>query len=67
MKVIRAKRGVYVPRNPENPDKNEMRLVQSGLIAIVPDSYILQEGTYQDLGELILKDDNKKTKKSKEG
>lgn len=60
MKVIRAKRGIHVPHNPESPDRNSMRLVQTGLIAIVPEDYPLPKDSYQDLGKLKL--ENKKSK-----
>lgn len=55
MKLIRALRGIHVPSNPENPDKNTMRLVHAGLIAIIPDSFVLPEGSYQELQDLTIK------------
>ena len=59
MKVIRADRGIYVPHDPEKPDHNQMRLLQKGLIALVPDNYVLPEGSYKDLGKLKLDKSNK--------
>lgn len=66
LKVIRAKRGMYVPCDPENPDNNAMRLVQSGLIAIVPEDFVLLEDTYTTVGKVEL-DINKKQTKQKQG
>lgn len=63
MKVIRADRGIYVPHDPEKPDNNQMRLLQKGLVALVPESYVLPEGSYKDLGKLDLN----KLKKEKQG
>ena len=51
MKVIRANRGIFIPQNPENPDMNSMRLVQTGLIAIVPDGFALPKDSFSDVGE----------------
>lgn len=62
MKIIRAERGIYVPHNPEKPDKNSMRLVQNGLLAIVPDEFELPEDSYIDMGKVHL---HKKGEKSK--
>lgn len=59
MKVIRANRGLYVPNNPEKPDNNSMRLVPTGLVALVPEDFNLPEGSYADLGKF-------KEKKKKE-
>ena len=55
IKVIRAEKNIFVPNNPEKPDKNSMRLVSTGLVALVPDSYALPEGSYQDLGKIQAK------------
>lgn len=55
MKLIRASRGIYVPHDPEKPDKNAMRLVQTGLIAIIPDNFVLPEDSYVELQDLHIK------------
>lgn len=60
MKVIRASRGIYVPHDPEKPDSNSMRLVQSGLLAIIPDDFHLPDDSYKELGELEIKKKDKK-------
>lgn len=53
MKVIRAKRNIFVPHNPEMPDTNSMRLVQTGLIAIVSDDFQLPEGSHKIIGTVV--------------
>lgn len=53
MRIIRAKRGIFIPCDPEKPDKNMMRLVQTGLIAIVPDDYALPEDSYSEAYQLV--------------
>ena len=55
MKVIRTKRPLYVPQNPEKPDHNSMRLVQTNLIALVPSDFQLPEDSYMDLGKVKIK------------
>lgn len=60
MRVIRAERGIYVPQNPESPDKLSVRLVETNIIALVPDDYHLPEDSYTDLGKLKI--DKKKEK-----
>lgn len=54
MKIIRAERGVYVPHDPEKPNNNEMRLLQKGLVALVPSNYALPQDSYKDLGKVDL-------------
>lgn len=51
MKVIRASRGIFVPINPEKPDINSVRLLQTGLIALIPDDFSLPKDSYVDLGK----------------
>jgi len=60
MKIIRASRDVYVPVNPEQPDKNSMRLVHKNLLAIIPEEFELPEDSYIDLGKFNLKKTDKK-------
>lgn len=60
MKIIRASRDIYVPVNPEDPDKNSLRPVHKNLIAIVPEDFLLPEDSYVDLGKFNLKKSEKK-------
>lgn len=60
MKVIRAKRPVFVPANPEKPD-SVMKPVGSGLIALIPSEFHLPEGSHEivhefEIGEKSLLD-----------
>lgn len=59
IRLIRAKRNIFVPHDPENPDKNSMRLVQTGLIALVPNNFELPKDYYLDLGKVQVKKDKK--------
>jgi hypothetical protein len=59
VKVIRAKKALFVPLNPERPDKNAMRLVSAGLVALVPEEFFLPDGSYQDVGHIKTKDNKK--------
>ena len=52
MRVIRAERNLFVPHNPEKPDKNSMRLVPTGLVALVPDEYEMPEGSFKEVGRV---------------
>ena len=52
MKVIRAKGHIYVPTNPEKPDTSTMRLVQTGLIALVPDDFQLPKDKFEEVGKV---------------
>lgn len=52
MRVIRAERNLFVPQNPEKPDKNSMRLVPTGLVALVPDEYKMPEGSFKEIGKV---------------
>lgn len=65
MKVIRAERNIFVPQNPENPDKSMMRLVATGLVALVPKDYELPDGSYQEIG-VIKKSSKKKSEEDEE-
>lgn len=56
MKVIRATKGIHVPVNPENPNHNVMRLVHTGLIALVPKDFKLPEDSYVEVGTVKVKD-----------
>lgn len=57
MLVIRAKGNIYVPQNPEKPDTSTMRLVQSGLVALVPDNFKIQKEKHQVLSKVKLSKD----------
>lgn len=54
MKVIRANKPLFVPTNPEKPDTRSMRLVQTGLVALVPAKYKLPQGAYMDVADVPL-------------
>lgn len=60
IKLIRAKRVLHVPQNPENPDNNVMRPVQAGLIALVPKGFQAPQDYYDDLGAVKVKEPAKK-------
>lgn len=60
IKLIRAKRVLHVPQDPENPDHNLMRPVQSGLVALVPKGFQAPEDYYEDLGKVTVKEKPKK-------
>lgn len=55
MKVIRAKGPIFVPNDPEKPDNYAMRLVQTGLIALVPEDFHLDKEKYEDIGKVQIK------------
>lgn len=52
MKVIRAKRVLHVPVNPEQPDHNVMRPVHTGLLAIVPTNFRAPPDSYDVVQKL---------------
>ena len=54
MMVIRAKGNIYVPQNPEKPDTSTMRLVQAGLVALVPDDYKIPKEKYDLVGKVTV-------------
>lgn len=45
LKLIRTKEGVPLPSNPED-SKSVVRMVQKGMIALVPSTYNLDESKY---------------------
>lgn len=45
LKLIRTKEGVALPSNPED-SKSIVRMVQKGMIALVPSTYNLDESKY---------------------
>ena len=47
MILVQAKRPIYVPANPHNPKFSTMRLVQTGLVALVPQDHGLPEGSFE--------------------
>lgn len=55
MLVIRAKGNIYVPQNPEKPDTSTMRLVQSGLIALVPEDFKIQKEKHELVAKVKVK------------
>lgn len=60
LKVIRAKKGISVPSNPE--DKSSLvKFVQQGIITIVPSSYKMPEDSF----DLISKVNTVKEQKPK--
>jgi len=62
MKIIRTTAPTHVPVNPENPDTNVMRLVQTGLVALVPSGFqVPPEKQFIDLGKVKLKEDKKES------
>lgn len=52
MRLIRAKRGLHVPVDPENPETSTMRPVFAGLVALVPDGFQMSKDAYVDLGKV---------------
>jgi hypothetical protein len=52
MKLIRAKRGIHVPVNPEMSENAVMRPVAMGLVALIHDEFTLPEDSYIDLGKV---------------
>lgn len=54
MQVIRAKRTIMVPVNPEQPDNNVMRPVQAGLVALIPTGFNLPKDAYDKVGKVTL-------------
>lgn len=50
VRLIRAKRNIHVPHNPEHPEGNSFKAVQSGLLALVPKNFKLPHDAYEDLG-----------------
>lgn len=62
VRVIRANRTLYVPNNPESKDEfKTVRLVQTGLIALVHNDYKLPADSFTELGKINL--DKKSNKK----
>lgn len=57
MKVIRAKRNITIPINPEKPYNNAVRLVPAGLIAIVPSNFKLPKDSYVDVCKVKIKEE----------
>lgn len=66
MKVIRAKRQIFVPINPESPERSSMRLVQTGLVALVPSDYVLPADYYVDVCTLGEEPKTRKKREQKE-
>lgn len=64
MKVIRAKRGIHIPRNPENPDMNAMQLVQTGLLALIPDDFQLPEDAFAEVGKFTVRKNKDESKEN---
>lgn len=56
MKIIRANRGLYIPVDPENKE-SVVRLVNPGLIALIPDDFQLPKGSYKELAKVNVKKD----------
>ena len=59
IKAIRANRGINVPLDPEKKD-SMTRVIQKGMLALVPESYELPEDSYIDLGKIDLTEKKKK-------
>lgn len=66
MRVIRAERNIFVPQNPEQPDKNSMRLVSTGLVALIPECFELPKDAFKDLGKVKIKKSSSKEEQDEE-
>lgn len=66
MKLIRANKGIYVPADPESKaDLNlqAMRLVQTGLVALIPDNFNLPEDSHKVISSFQVKENHIKIQK----
>lgn len=52
MRIVRAERNIFVPLNPEKPIGSSVRLVESGLIALIPEDYHLPEESYTHVAKV---------------
>ena len=59
MRVIKAERGIYIPADPSHPANGAMRLVQTGIMALIPDDFELPKDAYIDLGKLDIRKDKR--------
>ena len=52
MKLIRAKRGIHIPVDPEMSENAVMRPVSMGLVALIHDNFTLPEDSYVELANI---------------
>lgn len=52
MKLIRAKRGIHIPVDPEMSENAVMRPVSIGLVALIHDNFTLPEDSYVELANI---------------